>query len=67
MVIGVREETLEEKKIRIANKVAYKFRDESELSEAQLTDPDYSKKLIAIQAGLDPNEMLSCSKCHRCK
>ena len=48
-------------------KIAYQFRDKSELSEAQLTDPDYRMKALAIGAGLDPNKMLICSKCHHCR
>ena len=63
MVIGTRTETLEEKKTRVANKVAYKFRDESELTEAQLTDPDYSlKQIFGDNTGREV-----CSKCHHCR
>lgn len=63
MVIAVKEETLEEKKLRIADKVAYKFRDESELTEAQLTDPDYSlKQIFGDKLGRQ-----ICSKCHHCR
>ena len=63
MVIEERTETLEEKKARVAEEVAYKFRDESELSEAQLTDPDYSKK----QLFGDNIDAMNCSKCHHCR
>lgn len=56
-------DTLEERKKRAAENVAYKFRDPSELSEAQLTDPDYSKKVIF---GPDYDSRL-CSKCHHCR
>ena len=48
-------------------KIEPKFRDPSELSEAQLTDPDYRIKALAIEAGLDPKKMLVCSKCHHCR
>ena len=44
-----------------------KFKEEWELTEEQLTDPDYSMKLIAKRAGLDPNKMLICSKCNHCR
>ena len=63
MVITVRTETLEEKKARVADKVAYKFRNEDELSEAQLTDPEYSLKQI-FGGNLDRQV---CSKCHHCR
>ena len=56
-------ETLEEKKVRVANEVAYKFRDESELSEAQLADPDYRLKQIFG----DKLGQQICSKCHHCR
>ena len=64
MAIQVQEETLEEKKIRTAAAVAYKFRDRSELTEAQLSDPDYRLKELAEAAG---RETLLCSKCHHCR
>ena len=63
MVISVRTETLEEKKARVASKVAYKFRNPSDLSEAQLTDPDYSLKQL-FGGNLDRQV---CSKCHHCR
>ena len=44
-----------------------KFRDPSTMTHEQLTDPDYSMKLIARRAGLDPNKILACSKCHHCR
>lgn len=42
-----------------------KFRDESELTEEQLTDPDYRLKQLAKLNGgkLD----ITCSKCHHCR
>ena len=63
MVITVRTETLEEKKARVANVVAYKFRNPSDLSEAQLTDPDYSAEVLF---GADYKYKV-CSKCHHCR
>jgi len=63
MVTETKVETLEEKKTRALEAVAYKFRDESELSEAQLTDPDYSAKQIF---GRDLKAQV-CSKCHHCR
>jgi hypothetical protein len=59
--------TLKEIQSKTKNEIAYKFRDEWELTEEQLTDPDYSMKLIAKRAGIDPNKMLICSKCHHCR
>ena len=51
----------------VYNGIEPKFRDPSTLSEAQLTDPDYNMKMLAIEAGRDPNGMLICSKCHHCR
>ena len=63
MIVETKIETLEEKKQRTSNKVAYKFRDENELSEAQLTDPDYSlKQIFGAKA-----DVAICSKCHHCR
>jgi hypothetical protein len=67
IAVEVKEETLEEKKKGTAEGVAYKFRSENELTEEQLTDPDYRIKTLAIEAGLDPSKMLICSKCHHCR
>lgn len=44
-----------------------KFRDVSELTEEQLTDPDYRLKQLAKEAGMSEKEMLVCSKCHHCR
>jgi len=63
MVTETKAETLEERKARVAGEVAYKFRDESELSDAQLADPDYSLKRIF---GANANFTI-CSKCHHCR
>jgi len=60
-------ETKVETQKRNYKEITPKFRNEQGLSEAQLTDPDYSIKLIAINAGLDPKKMLVCSKCHHCR
>jgi len=64
MATQVREETLEETKTRTANAVAYKFRNAGELTEEQLTDPDYSLKELAKASG---RTTLTCSKCHHCR
>ncbi len=63
MVTETRVETLEEKKAKVADEVAYKFLGESELSEAQLTDPDYRLKQIF---GANYDKPI-CSKCHHCR
>lgn len=44
-----------------------KFRDPKELTEEQLTDPDYSIKKIARDAGMSERDMIVCSKCHHCR
>lgn len=44
-----------------------KFRDPSELTEEQLTDPDYRLKQLAREAGIPESQMLICSKCHHCR
>lgn len=44
-----------------------KFIDPSELTEEQLTDPDYSLKQIAKLAGVDEQQILICSRCHHCR
>ena len=59
----IKVESLDEKKARVANSVAYKFRDKDSLSEAQLTDPDYSLKQIFG----DNVATAVCSKCHHCR
>ena len=42
-----------------------KFRDPSELSHEQLTDPDYAlKQLTKLSGGKFP---ITCSKCHHCR
>lgn len=44
-----------------------RFRDESELTEEQLTDSDFGLKQIARDAGMSEQEMIICSKCHHCR
>lgn len=53
--------------IQVKEKVKPKFRDPSELTEEQLTDPDYRLKKIARESGIPDSEMLICSKCHHCR
>ena len=55
------------KEVEEKEKVEPKFRDPSELTGEQLTDPDYSLKLIARLAGKSEGEILICSKCHHCR
>lgn len=63
MVTEIKIETLEDKKVKVLAEMSYKFRGESELSEAQLTDPDYSLKRIFGAKWDTP----ICSKCHHCR
>ena len=63
MVTETRIETVEGKKAKVLAEMSYKFRDESELSEAQLTDPDYNLKQI-LGSRVD---FAVCSKCHHCR
>lgn len=42
-----------------------KFLDPSELTEEQLTDPDYALKQLEKLAGGKLN--ITCSKCHHCR
>ena len=44
-----------------------KFIDPEKLTREQLTDPDYSLKKIARDAGISETEMIVCSKCHYCR
>ena len=68
MTIKTKEEALEEKKARIASEVAYKSRDESELTKEQLTDPDYRLKSLQTQSLIEGRIFTpSCSKCHHCR
>jgi len=53
--------------VKEEKKVQPKFRDPSELTDEQLTDPDYSKKKIARDFGISEQVMLMCSKCHHCR
>ncbi len=54
---------------KIKNKVDIepKFRNISELTKEQLTDPDYRLKQIAKEAGIPESQVLNCSKCHHCR
>lgn len=42
-----------------------KFRDKSELTEEQLSDPDYRLKQLKKQSG--GKISITCSKCHHCR
>lgn len=67
MVTETKVETLKEIQGRTKDKVAYKFRNEWELTEEQLTDPDYSMKQLAKMAGINEQRLMVCSKCHHCR
>ena len=55
-------EVVEKKPITIP-----KFRDPATMSEAELTDPDYRIKKLAIDSGLKPDAIKICSRCHHCR
>lgn len=42
-----------------------KFRDYDELSQEQLTDPDYALKQLVKRSG--GKISITCSKCHHCR
>ena len=44
-----------------------KFRDPATMAEAELTDPDYRIKKLAVDCGLEPDAIKICSKCHHCR
>lgn len=46
---------------------APRFLNPEDLTEEQLTDPDYRLKQLAKEAGLEEGEVLVCSKCHHCR
>ena len=52
---------------RIAQQKEPKFRNISELTTEQLTDPDYRIKKIAKEAGISEWEIIICTKCHHCR
>lgn len=62
MAVQVQKEALEEKRVRTAAAVENKFRDESELTEEQLTNPDY-----ALEQIFGPDRPAVCSRCHHCR
>lgn len=41
-----------------------KFRNPDDMTEEELTDPDYSLKRLAKDYGV---HLLTCSKCHHCR
>jgi len=52
--------------VSVSDKIKPKFRDTSELTHEQLTDPDYAIKQLIEK----PNEgklYVLCSKCHHCR
>jgi len=44
-----------------------KFRDPATMTYEELHDPDYHLKQIAKQAGVSPDSIINCSKCHHCR
>lgn len=48
-------------------KIEPKFRNPKTMTEEELTDPDYALKQLAKQYGLNPDEVIVCSKCHHCR
>lgn len=58
-------EMLTESKDDVSEVIEPKFRDSSELSPEQLTDPDYAlKQLEKLNGG---KLSITCSKCHHCR
>lgn len=56
MTIAIKEKTTE--------KVKPKFRNPDDMTEEELTDPDYRLKQLMKQNGAHP---AVCSKCHHCR
>lgn len=52
--------------VLVNDKIKPKFRDISELTHEQLTDPDYRLKEVQKLAG-EYNFDITCSKCHHCR
>lgn len=58
-------ETVEGVKRDVSEVIEPRFRDPTELSPDQLTDPDYAlKQLEKLNEGKLP---VTCSKCHHCR
>jgi len=58
-------DTVKEFKKDVSEVIEPKFRDCSELSPEQLTDPDYAlKELEKLNRG---RLSITCSKCHHCR
>jgi len=53
-----------EVKEKTTGKVGPKFRNPGDMTEEELTDPDYRLKQLMKQNGASP---MTCSKCHHCR
>ena len=51
-------------KTKTPEKIKPKFRNPDDMTEEELTDPDYRLKQLMKQNDTDP---LTCSKCHHCR
>ena len=61
----IRKVMVKESKKDVSEVIKPKFRDSSELSLEQLTDPDYAlKQLEKLNGG---KLSITCSKCHHCR
>ena len=43
------------------------FRDPATMTEEELTDPDFRQRQILKDAGLNEEEVLTCTQCHHCR
>lgn len=50
--------------VKEKGKIEPKFRNPDDMSEAELTDPDYRLKQLMKQNG---THSMTCSKCHHCR
>ena len=64
MAIAVREKPKEKEVGKI---IGPSFRDPATMAEEEMTDPDFRRKQLAKEAGLNEEEALTCTKCHHCR
>ena len=64
MAIAVRERPKEKEAGKITGP---SFRDTATMAEAELSDPDFRRKQLAKEAGLNEEEALTCTRCHHCR
>ncbi len=62
MVVAV-----EEKEVKTEVILDPKFRNPEDMTEEELTDPDYRKKRLARDFGNGNIDRMTCSKCHHCR